>query len=116
MPFRSWASKILVSDLMVPLKIRMVEYFMFDFGSKPTRKTSPASGPAGSGCNSVVFSPSISTAEAGEGAYLTIISRSSVTPTSVRALVKTIGIIVPVLRAFTNTEPIFSEVIFSPPR
>lgn len=49
-----------MSDLSVPEKIRMVEYFMFDLGSNPIRKTSPASGAAGSAFSSVVVSPSFS--------------------------------------------------------
>ena len=108
-----------VSDFSVPLKMRIVEYFMFDRGSKATRKTTPTSGPAGSAFSSVTFSPSTSlagAASAGEGVYLVIMPSSSLMPTSWRASVKTIGISLPVRSALTNTVAISAAGISSPPR
>ncbi|MBA7710171.1 hypothetical protein ES703_119104 [subsurface metagenome] len=118
-PFFSSLRNRLVSGLIVPLKMRMVEYFIFERGSKPTRNTSPASGPAGSALSSVTLSPSLSRrgfAWGGDGVYFTMMSRRLFTPISLRALVKTTGIIVPIFRAFTNTTAIFSAAISSPPR
>ena len=94
-----------VSGLSVPPKMRTLEYFMLDRGSKATRKTTPTSGPAGSALISVTFSPSTSLAgstSAGEGMYLMIMVSSSLMPISWRASVKTIGITVPDRIALTN--------------
>ena len=97
-PFFSSLSIRFVSDLRVPLKMRMVEYFMFDFGSKPMRNTRPASGSLLSAFNCVTVSPSINSAgstSVGEGLHLAIRSSSCSTPTSCLASVKTMGITVP---------------------
>ena len=96
----------LVSCVIEPEKIRIVEYFIFERGSKLTRNTRAASGSEVSGFNwfSASFVLSLAgSACTGEGVNLQMISNSSVIPTSCRASVKSIGMRVPLFRAVIKT-------------